>query len=144
MTNDEEPGWTKINLRQPPDHLRQYGPCMEIGIRPAIDGAATITALALIDTGAHSTGISAEIAQRLGLSPVDHGTIHEAGREPIVAPVYRVRLTMASLDAELEVTGLPSLSKPHDAIIGRDILAGCRLAIDFASGRTTLHIRARS
>jgi predicted aspartyl protease len=142
MTNDKEAGWAKITFRQTVDELIQNGPTIEIGVT-CIDSGNGARVLAQIDTGAAGTGVSAKLAERLGLMPYgEHGEIHEAGRERLVVPYHFVRLTLPHADIEHEVACLPSLGAPHDVLIGRDILANSRLVVDFIAGVVGLHIRA--
>lgn len=143
MANDKEPTGAKITLTQSVDDLIQNGPTMKVGIAALpFDPAMMSVVLAQIDTGAHGTAVSPRIANSLGLKEIDRGEVHEAGRDPIVASYYRVRLRMPGTDIEIDVVGLPTLREPHDVLIGRDVLANCRLAIDFANGKTWLHIKS--
>jgi hypothetical protein len=142
MTDNKEPLWSKICLRQPVDDIVKYGPSIEVNVS-AIDGGPRIKALAQIDTGAAGSGISKKLAAKLKLRPTGAGEIHQPGLPSTVAPYFRVRIALPIAgDIEVEVTGLATLDPPHDVLIGRDILALCRLAIDFTDGTTTLHIRA--
>jgi predicted aspartyl protease len=141
MTNDKEPGWTKIRIRQSVDDLFKRGPTINIGIAPQpFLGRGLMTVLAQIDTGAAGTALSPRLANKLGLEPAGRGKIIEAGREPIVVPYFKVRLFLPGMDIETKVSGL-SLPPPHDILIGRDILANCRIAIDFITGAVCLHIK---
>ena len=143
MADNKKIRWTQINIRQSADDLFQRGPSLSIGIAPLGNNTGMLSILAQIDTGAHGTGISPRVAEKLSLSPAGHGEIREAGRKPIACPYYPVRLSIDSImDIELEVVGLPALGAPHDPVIGRDVLANCRLAIDFSLGHTALFIKA--
>lgn len=142
MADDEEASWAKIRITQPVDEIIQYGPSIKIGVAPVpFQGEGTTIVLAQIDTGAAGTGISARLARKLNLKPVGFGEVHEAGRNPIKAPYFKVRLSLPSTDIESEVVGLATLDPPHDVLIGRDLLANCRLVVDFLSGLTVLHIK---
>ena len=143
MTDDEEAAWAKIRITQTVDELLKFGPSVEIGIAPVpFEGKGLITVLAQIDTGAAGSGMSPRLTRKLNLKPVGKGEIREVGREPIVVNYFRVRLFLPSTDIETDIVGLPSLDPPHDVLIGRDILANCRLIIDFPRGLTGLHIKA--
>jgi predicted aspartyl protease len=143
MTDDEESGWAKIRFTQPIDDLIKYVPSIKVGVVALpIDGTERMTVVALIDTGAAGTAISPRLARVLNREPIGFGTAHEAGREPITVPYFKIRLYLFSAEIELEVAGLPSLDPPHDILIGRDILADCRLVVDFISGSTSLHIKS--
>lgn len=140
MANDEKSIWTKFGFNQPIKSLIEHGPAAPVGIGPA-GSQTSISALAQIDTGAAGCGISPRLVKRLNLQPVGSGTIHEAGREPVTADFFFVRLTLPAMNIELNVAGLPSLALPHDVLIGRDVLARFRLLVDFTSGVTQLHFK---
>lgn len=142
MTNDEEAVWAKIKITQTVDEILKHGPSLNVGVAPVpFEGTGMMTALAQIDTGAAGSGMSPRLARKLSLKPVGSGEIREAGRDPIVASYFRVRLFLPSTDIETNIVGLPSLDPPHDVLIGRDILANCRLLVDFTRGLTGLHIK---
>ena len=142
MTNDEEAGWAKINIRQSADELLKYGPSIEVDIRAAINPGPSLKLLAQIDTGADITAISARAAEALKLVPHGaDGEIHEAGRGKIVVPYHFIRLTLPHGYIEMEVPRLPSLNPPHDVLIGRDLLRRGLLLVDFVAGMTTLHLK---
>jgi len=144
MTNDKEPGWAKIRITQKVDDLIKHGPSITVGITPMpFEGAGMISVLALIDTGASGTGISPRLARKLDLKPIDIGIAREAGREPIEGHYFRVRLFLpAGVQIDTDVFGPPSVTTDHDVLIGRDILASCRLIVDFVSGVTGLHVQS--
>jgi hypothetical protein len=144
MTDDEEPGWTKIRITQPINDLIKNGPSIRVGIAPMpFEGPGMTSVLALIDTGTSGTGISPRLRSKLALKPIDVGFAHEAGREPIEGHYFKVRLFFpAGIQVDIDVFGLPSVTTNHDILIGRDILASCRLAVDFVSGVTRLHFKS--
>lgn len=141
MANDEKPIWTKIGFQQSIQDLIRYGPSIAVGIAAADASSPTVEALALFDTGASGCGISPRLTEQLNLEPIDAGVIHEAGREPITANIFSVRLFVPRMDVELDIAGLPSLAEPHDILIGRDFLANFRLLVDFTTGGTQLHFK---
>jgi predicted aspartyl protease len=123
MTDDKEPIWSQVRIRQPVDDIIQYGPSIEVDVS-AIDGGPRIKALAQIDTGAHGTAISTRLALKLDLRQIGAGEIRQPGLAPIVSPYFRVRVTLPIAgDIETDVAGLSSLSLPHDILIGRNVLA---------------------
>ena len=145
MTDDEEAAWTKIRITQTVDNLLKDGPSLKIDVAPVpFEGNGLTTVLAQIDTGAAGSGMSPWLTGKLNLRPVREVEIHEAGREPIVAQIFRVRLFLPSIDIEIDIVSLPSLNKPHDVLIGRDILKNSRIIVDFTSGVTGLHIKSPS
>ena len=143
MADNEEPVWAKIDFRQNVDDLVQYGPSLKVGISadPFVGGEMA-SACSQIDTGAAGTGISTRLAERLGLVAIDHGELHHPGGDPIVAPAFKVRLYLPGAELNLEVIGLSTLDPPHDVLIGRDVLASCRLVVDFSRGMVGLDIKA--
>ncbi|UVK37633.1 hypothetical protein LHFGNBLO_004698 [Mesorhizobium sp. AR10] len=141
MTDDKKPIWTKFSFEQSINSLLKYGPTIRIEIGGIDLSSPKLSVLAQIDTGAAGCGISARIAKLLALKPIDVGQIHEAGREPITASIFAVRLYTPAMDMELDVAALTSLADPHDVLIGRDLLARFRIAVDFTTGLTQLHFR---
>lgn len=142
MANDEKAVWTKIGFKQSAQGLVKNGPSASVGIGAAGAACASFKALAQIDTGAAGCGIGPDVAKRLNLEPVGFGAIHEAGREPITANFFAIRLFLPGMDIDLDVAGLPSLAAPHEILIGRDALARFRLLVDFTTGITQFHIKS--
>ncbi len=144
MTNNKEPVWAKIRITQSIDDLVKHGPSLKIGVMATpFDGTHVTTAWALIDTGAAGTGISPALARELALKPIDFGMAHEAGREPISAPYFKVKLLLSpNIDMELDVIGLRSMDEYHGLLIGRDVLQNSRIMVDFITGETRIHFRA--
>lgn len=151
MTDDKEPVWAKIGLRQGVDDLIKYGPTIRAAICDVTSKSNTVNVLAQIDTGASMSGISPNVVRRLQLRGHGAGDIVEAGRERITVDFHEVDIVMAfrnppsgalhSMSIRCEVAGLPSLAPPHDLLIGRDILGQFRLLVDFTTGTTQLHLR---
>ncbi|EXL09706.1 aspartyl protease family protein [Aquamicrobium defluvii] len=142
MTDNQETIWTKIGFDQPVDNLIQNGPTASVAIRSP-DGGDVVRAVALFDTGAAGTAIGPDLANRLTLQPIDSGVIHEAGRDPLSAPFFRVQIIIPGIGSwiELDVAGLPALARPHDILIGRDFLSHFRFSVDFTEGRVALHFK---
>jgi len=148
MADDEKSRWTKISITQPVDELLKHGPSFKLQARSLV-GGGVVSALAQIDTGAAGSAISLRLAERLGLDPVGHGSVHQPVGPTLHAPYFGVSLQLPPPDGvrlavnfEIEVVGLATLDPPHDVLIGRDILASCRLAVDFVGGTTSLHVRS--
>ncbi len=144
MTDDEKARWSEINIHQPIESLVQHGPTLKVGISGVpFTGDNIIQAAAQIDTGASNCGISERLIKRLSLEPLPGEFLTvEAGREPIARKAYWVRLRLPVMEVEVEAYSLPSLTDPHDFLIGRDVLANCRIMVDFTSGQVKLHFRA--
>jgi predicted aspartyl protease len=146
MTNDKESGWAKTRITQSPDDLRERGPITLVGISGQDTKRSNMFKVAaLIDTGAHGTTISPRLAEKLALPVADRGEVREAGREVITADYFKVGLFFPRCGwIDLDVARLPSFDPECDVLIGRDILANCRLLVDFGTGITELHIKASS
>ena len=145
MTDDEEAAWAKIVFEQSVEDILKHGPTLDIGIAPLpFVGKGMTTVRAQIDTGAICSGLRPGLANELGLNKVGEATAHVGGLQPVVASCYSARLFLASTEVDLEMVDLATLDPPHDVLIGRDILANCRLIVDFTSGLTALHIKASS
>jgi predicted aspartyl protease len=143
MANNEEATWPEVRVSDKPDDLRHFGPTITIGIAPLpFIGIGMQTVRALIDTGAHGTAITPSVAKSFGVAPIREAEIREAGRQPMPAKVYRARLFLTStIEIDAEVHTLPNLSPPHDVLIGRNVLAGTTLGIDFIGGFWFLQVK---
>lgn len=142
MSDDDETGWAKVELRQSVEDLIQHGPTIEIGIGPSpYLGRGQIRVRAQIDTGAVCSGLRPGLAQKLGLSKVGNAIARIAGLAPIETPLYAAMFFMPFGDIDLNVIDVGSMDTYHGALIGRDILESCRLNINFLTGVTTLHIK---
>lgn len=144
MTDNDKPVWTETRFRQPVDDLCQYGPTIVVDVAAhPFAGGPMQRVKGQIDTGAHGTALSIRLIERLSLSPCEFGVIQEAGRDPIDAPKYMVRLAIPDMDLDLKVTGL-KMGSIHDVLIGRDVLSRYRLVVDFTTGRFQLHFKHES
>lgn len=142
MANDKEAAWTQVRINQSVEELRKYGPSLRVAISPVPDPTRTIHSLAQIDTGAHGTALNPRICRELGLTPFGEFVINEAGRAPIVGDRYRVRLFLPpAIDIEMDIAAMPSLHPPHEVLIGRDVLSGGRMMVDFTTGVTVLQFK---
>lgn len=143
MTDDKKSGWTKFSFAQSIDDLIEHGPSLPVSVGALpFDANAARPALAQIDTGATSSAISRRLAEDLGLKIVSDAVAHMPGLESVVTPCYRVFLILPFADIpELIVADLPTLQPPHDVLLGRDILARCRLGVDFTTGVTCIHLK---
>jgi predicted aspartyl protease len=144
MTDNEKAQWATVRFRQDPSHLAQYGPTIPVRVAGLpFEEAKAKAVFAQIDTGASGSAISDRLAGELSLQPIDYGEVREAGRTAISAAYVRVRLIIArGVEIDLDIVALPTFHPPHDVLAGRDILASCKLEVDFLSGETQLHIRA--
>lgn len=100
---------------------------------------------ALWDTGAMTTCISEDMAERLGLTAVDSVPVIGANNEPFNAPVYAVRLRMGRFVIPLvTVLGLPMKDSGHDVIIGMDVTTRGDFTLTNYQGKTTVSFREPS
>lgn len=100
--------------------------------------------LALWDTGANITCISARLAEKLRLEPSDVVTIAVANNELFHADVYYVQLSMGQFTIPFtKVLGIP-MDESKELIIGMDVISKGDLAISNFDGKTVLSFRAPS
>jgi predicted aspartyl protease len=144
MANNEEAGRTKIRINQRANDLIQHGPTIPVVVaRLPVDPTKMQCVYAQIDTGAAGSIISDALVNKLGLKRIDFGEVRQAARVVITAPYFRVRFILGRrIEIDLNVVALSTFDPPHDVLLGRDILASCRLNVDFLSGETRLHIKA--
>ena len=100
---------------------------------------------ALIDTGASSCGVDAELAERLRLPVVDHRTVSGIGGTVEVA-IYRVRLRVPELNLQI-IDTMPGLylsagRQQHRVLIGRDFLRHFTMVYAGRSGSVKISSRA--
>jgi predicted aspartyl protease len=138
-----EDGWTKLIVVMPVEELRRVGPTLDIGMWPAGEPDSAIPLAALVDTGAGHSCISAAAARRLGVGPSGDLRLHAANSEPRSVPRFRCGFLLPGVRGEAEFAVLSTLRHPHDALIGRDIMASGRLVVDFTTGVWQLHWRSR-
>ena len=85
---------------------------------------------ALWDTGSESSGISQELASRLGLKPKAWGDVRYGNGAIQTEPIYvvRLRFPLTGHMAILEVKGFEDTAQ--DAIIGMDIISHGRFLLE--------------
>jgi hypothetical protein len=131
--------------------LARLGPWVLVGVALHPRQAALLDAppepvkgKALIDTGASISAIDRNVAERLGLQPINRVPIRACGdAAPFWAPTYLVLFTFAARDLEdrtVAVVGLPLSRKQGDevALIGRDLLRTARFSYDGPAGGFSL------
>jgi hypothetical protein len=138
MNNDRQ--WVGLTDTVNPEDLQRHGPTIPVRVGPA-NGEAEHSVLAQVDTGASHSAISPRLAAFLGVRPTREVKANHPVHEPVLVDVFRCSLALPNgtvLEADCAV--LPNLIHPHDVLIGRDILAICRLSIDFVSGEWSLSL----
>ena len=91
--------------------MRRFGPRVQITLALLADQIGffadkgetpPLAGLALIDTGASSTCVDREAAERAGLAVVDSGPIASATHQNEVAPIYAGRLNLAGIPQDID------------------------------------------
>lgn len=134
--------------------LAVIGATLEVGVssppsyrsessRRPVDNETRVSAL--IDTGASSCGVDAELAERLGLPVVDHRTVSGIGGTVEVA-IYRVRLRVPELNLQI-IDSMPGVylsagRQQHQVLIGRDFLRHFTMVYAGRSGSVKISSRA--
>lgn len=134
--------------------LAVMGATLEVGVSPApayqsenparpVERESWVSAL--IDTGASSCGVDAELAERLGLPVVDHRTVSGIGGTVEVA-IYRVRLRVPALNLQI-IDTMPGVylaagQQRHRVLIGRDFLRHFTMVYAGRSGSVKISSRA--
>ena len=120
-------------------------PCLILAPFPAVD-LGGIEARALIDTGASASGISKDIAERMGLAPMGKRPLKSAqGEGQVERYAFRIGLHHATEASAVgfpfvfdEVIGIElTTAFEFNALLGMDILGQCDLTV-MRSGRCTL------
>ncbi len=130
----------------PPSGLITVGPLVQVEFAPveaALPSLAdkipsSLEAAVMVDTGAEATCVDGDIPQALGLSPIRHDPIVGVSGVVVHHPVYRMRMhmTIGNRSKRVQHTytanliGVPASSNERfNGLIGRDFLAGFRLAL---------------
>lgn len=134
------------------------GPLIDVRLRAVPEREAALNAAGLpiappfsvrglLDTGATTTAIRYELADRLNLIPDDIAQIRSSasGPETYEAPVYQVRMTFGPIEAPdpprwrtLDVVGVSIVTTGAFVLIGQDLLATCRFTYDGRKRRIML------
>ena len=121
--------------------LQQAGPRVQITLSQLEDQIklladqgedlpSPVTGHALIDTGASSTCIDQDAANKAGLAVVDSGPMDSATHVNEIVPIYAGRLNIEGLPHNIETKrayGASLASQGLIVLIGRDLLANCVL-----------------
>ena len=134
--------------------LQQLGPRLQLTLSPleehvkaVVDKGEVIPApvigFALIDTGASSTCIDREAAERAGLAVVDSGPITSVTHEAEIVPIYAGKLDIAGLPNDIvshRAYGANLAPQGLIALIGRDALMSCVLVYNGPDGSYSLSL----
>lgn len=136
----ETEGWVELNTTMSVAELRQFGPTTDLKVRSAA-GGEYFEVLAQIDTGASHSCVGPALAAKLG-GPTGQLLQHQAGGQPAYAPQHSCEILLPTGNVvNVDLTVLAGLSDPHQVLIGRDVLAFCRLVVDFTTGKWSLHLK---
>jgi len=108
------------------------------------EAPAALSGLALIDTGASSTCIDEQAAQRLGPPVIDVVSIASVSHPSSPSGAYPVTLEIVGLPMPLSVPraiGAQLSPQGISALIGRDALQFCALFYDGPAGQTALSVQ---
>jgi predicted aspartyl protease len=100
-----------------------------------------VPGLALIDTGATTTCVDAEAAQKLGLPVVNVVNIASASHTSSQHNVYPIHIAVAGSPIRINApraVGVPLAAQGLLVLIGRDVLSACILFYNGAMGSFTL------
>lgn len=133
--------------------LQRQGPCVQVTIGLAQSIAEQllqqgkpvpqpISGLALIDTGATSTCIDDEAAQKLQLPVTNVVNVASASHSSTPQNVYPIQVQITGLPISIESGAVGAALAPQKllALIGRDVLQHCTLFYNGITGQITLSI----
>lgn len=90
----------------------------------------------LVDTGAEGTAVDDTIIAALGLQPTGSANMRtpSTGAKPLIIPTFEIELTLPANNPKvfptLTVCGGHFLTMGYHGLIGRDVLAHCRMDYD--------------
>lgn len=131
-----------IKVAHDPADMRSFGPTMEIGVTfvtqtPAISRIDRV--LALIDTGAGRSCLAQHFINSINAKPnTDIGITHPDGKTERIPAFTCIFHYPKGIDTKIDCAIWPNLAKPHDILIGRDILKDTRLLVNFKTGEWEL------
>ncbi len=133
--------------------LHQMGPLVQVVLMPLDTGnqafvgrskkIAPVNGYALIDTGAQSTCIDQNAAERAGLAIVDTGKIASATHSEHEVPIFAGKLDFVAFSGGVSAHrayGANLSSQNLVALIGRDVLQKCVLIYNGLDGSFSLAV----
>jgi len=134
--------------------LQLMGPILQVRITAAASVAQTILAaggalpppvdgLALIDTGAASTCIDADVATKLKLPVTGQGSITSATHAQIPCNLHPIQLEVIAWNVKWQTNrAMAANLKAHNiiALVGRDLLRKCLLVYNGGAGTFSISI----
>jgi predicted aspartyl protease len=102
---------------------------------------APLSGLGLIDTGATTSCIDNDLAQRLGLPVIDQVQMASASHASTQCPVYPVSFEIVGTNLRFEIaraTGVTLVAQGLSLLVGRDVLHSCLLVYNGPKGDITI------
>ncbi len=132
--------------------LQQRGPIVQVSVSVEHNIAqqllqkgqtppGPVTGIALIDSGASSTCIDDDAAQKLNLPAIDVVTVASASHAATQQNVYPIQIEVAGLPITIsapKAIGAPLAAQGLLLLIGRDVLQHCTLFYNGPSGNFSL------
>lgn len=141
------------DVQVPPQHaMTARGPILQVNVTVISSVAqqivqqgkelpSPIAGLALVDTGASTTCIDDEVAQKIGAPVIDKVNMCSASHSNTVANVYPMRFEILGANIHIDAPrcmGAALKAQGIIMLIGRDVLANCTLHYNGVSGQFTI------
>ena len=103
---------------------------------------APVAIEALIDTGASSSTVPLEVAESMGLRPVDSMMVEGYAGAVRRLSVFALRFLSRSGDVPIHVRAIaiPQTDRPIESVVGRDALSQCLFRYDGFHGKFDLAV----
>ena len=103
----------------------------QVSVASADKERETYDAIALWDTGSVYTGISKDLAERMGLKPLPwKQTMHYANGESREENVYHIHITLDDSGRRADILAFEFAGKQQDIIIGMNIISCGRFLLE--------------
>ena len=103
----------------------------QVSVASADKERETYDAMALWDTGSVYSGISKDLAERMGLKPLPwKQTMHYANGESREENVYHIQVTFDDSGRRADILAFEFSSKRQDVIIGMNIISCGRFLLE--------------
>ena len=103
----------------------------QVSVASADKERETCDAIALWDTGSVYTGISKDLAERMGLKPLPwKQTMHYANGESRDENVYHIHITLDDSGRRADILAFEFAGKQQDIIIGMNIISCGRFLLE--------------
>ena len=106
------------------------------------NGSSIMIDQAIWDTGAVTSCIAEEIAERENMHPVDTGMVVTlAGHQEVAYYIVNVRLSDTIVMHNVKVAAIPMAGRAGDFVIGMDIISQGNFSVKNENGKTTASFR---